>query len=108
MEDLRSAVTRDFASILVAPDSDEPGVTRSMLRRPLEKLDLGNKERMQPAAHTLFRVGEIFSPVPFTAFRQIFKGASRDLELLEMRQQEQAGCCREPGSNPAGIDEIAP
>jgi len=107
VEDLRSAVTRDFASILVAPDSDEPRVTQSMLRRPLEKLYAGNKERIQPAAHIHFRGGETFSPVPFTSFRQIDKAASRDLELLEMRQQEPAGCCREAGSNPACIDKIA-
>jgi hypothetical protein len=44
--------------------------------------------------------------VPFTGFRQVNKRASRNLQLFDLRQQNPAGRCCEPGSHPAGIDEV--
>jgi len=107
VEDLRSAVTRDFASILVAPDSDEPRVTQSMLRRPLEKLDAGNKERIQPAAHIHFRGGETFSPVPSLRSGKLTKPHLGTWSSSKCGSRSRRDVAREAGSNPACIDKIA-
>jgi len=56
------------------------------LRRPFQKLDAGDKERLQPAARGHFRRCETFAPAPFRPIGEIGERTAGGPQLLEVME----------------------
>jgi hypothetical protein len=82
---LGSAVARNLASLLVAPDSGKPRMAQAFVRRPFQKLDSSNQESIEPSGTCPFSQRVNRSPKALGPFKQIDKAASRYPQLFEMR-----------------------
>ena len=82
-------------------------MAQSFIRGPFQKLDSSDEKRVEPATHIHLVGREAVSPVPFGAFGQVTKRASRDPELFEIWDKRAALSRCESSSNAPHINKVA-